>query len=183
MTCLGQINNTYLILLKDNTLLLMDQHAAHEKVLMHFFEQQAGAGQSQLLALTGTLPLGEDREKRLKKQLAELTRLGFLLNVQKEHGKDSLLQIRGLPPILDTGQGISLLEDILDNRTDGMEDVLHLMACRAAIKAGQRLTADEAAHLLAQWQETPDNLFCPHGRPTVLSFGPPELEKLFKRHI
>jgi DNA mismatch repair protein MutL len=83
--------------------------------------------------------------------------------------------------LLGRAGGLELLRDILSERVDGPEELLHRMACRAAIKAGQTLTADEAAGLLRQWLDTPERAFCPHGRPTVLRFDPTDLEKMFKR--
>ena len=178
LVCLGQVADTYLILLQENTLLLMDQHAAHERVLLHTLERQTGAFQSQLLALPANLPLHPAEAPRLRELSPQLTRLGYAL----EEGPDNV-RVTGVPPLLGRAQGLSLLRDILADRTDGMDDLLHLMACRSAIKAGQRLTGDEVAGLLGRWLETPDRSFCPHGRPTVLGFSPADLEKMFKRKI
>ena len=178
LLCLGQMADTYLILLRGDTLLLLDQHAAHERVLLHGLEQQTGAAQCQLLALPADLPLHPAEAARLQEMFPRLTRLGYSL----EAGARGV-SVRGVPPLLGRAQGISLLRDILADRTDGMDDLLHLMACRSAIKAGQRLTGDEAAGLLSRWLATPERSFCPHGRPTVLSFGPADLEKMFKRRV
>ena len=178
LLCLGQVADTYLILLRGDALMLLDQHAAHERVLLHGLEQQTGAAQCQLLALPADLPLHPAEATRLQEMFPRLNRLGYSLEAGA-HG----LSVRGVPPLLGRAQGISLLRDILADRTDGMDDLLHLMACRSAIKAGQRLTGDEAAGLISRWLATPERSFCPHGRPTVLSFGPADLEKMFKRRI
>ena len=178
LLCLGQLADTYLILLHGDRLLLLDQHAAHERVLLHGLERQTGAAQSQLLALPDELALHPAELARLQEMFPRLTRIGYSLE-SRERG----VSVLGVPPLLGRAQGISLLRDILADRTDGMDDLLHLMACRSAIKAGQRLTGDEAAGLLGRWLTTPDRSFCPHGRPTVLSFTPADLEKMFKRKI
>ncbi len=179
LTCLGQVADTYLILLQGDTLLLLDQHAAHERVLLHSIEQQAESAQSQLLAIPAELPLHPAEKIRMQELFDRLLRLGYSLSMEGE----DLLVVRGLPPLLDRGQGLALLRDILADKTDGIDNLLHLMACRSAVKAGQPLTADEAAGLLSQWMATPDCRFCPHGRPTVLALAPADLEKMFKRNV
>ena len=177
--CLGQVAETYLILVQGDTLLLLDQHAAHERVLLHTIEKQAAGSQSQLLALPVELPLHPSESARLQERFGQLTRLGYALSTRGTQA----VSVTGLPPLLGRTQGLALLRDILADKTDGLDDLLHLMACRSAIKAGQQLTADEAAALLEQWMATPDCHFCPHGRPTVLALGPGDLEKMFKRKI
>jgi DNA mismatch repair protein MutL len=178
LLCLGQLADSYLIVLQKDTLLLIDQHAAHERVLLHVLEQQTGAAQGQLLAVPADLSLHPAEASRLQKLFPRLLRLGYSLE-STAHG----VSIRAVPPLLGRSRGIALLQDILAERTEGIDDMLHLMACRSAVKAGQRLTGDEAAGLLSRWLATPKRAYCPHGRPTVLSFSPAELEKMFKRKI
>ena len=174
--CLGQVERTYLVLLRDEHLYLLDQHAAHERVLLHCFVRQSHSGQSQLLALAERLPLHPAEEDAFLRHAHQLSLLGYDL----ENRGDSL-EVKGLPPLFSRSQALSALRDILAGRTEGFDDLFHFMACRAAIKAGQILTPDEAAGLLGQWLETPENLFCPHGRPIIMQLGKRELEKLFKR--
>ncbi|MDR2488412.1 MAG: DNA mismatch repair endonuclease MutL [Desulfovibrio sp.] len=174
--CLGQVADTYLILLQNDTLLLLDQHAAHERVLLHAVKQQNDAVQCQLLTIPEDLPLHPAEAARLQRLFSHLFRLGYSL----ETGMRSV-SVNGVPALLGRFQGISLLRDILADRADDMEDIFHLMACKGAVKAGQRLTGDEAAGLISRWLATPDRSFCPHGRPTALSFSPADLEKMFKR--
>lgn len=177
LTCLGQVAKTYLILLEGDNMLLLDQHAAHERVRLHQIEKEAGSGQSQLLMLPVELALHPAEGRRLQERFQELAQLGFTLETA---GADSL-RVLGLPPLLEREQALAFLRDVLADRTDGLDSLLHLMACRSAIKAGQILTADEAAGLLSQWMNTPDCRYCPHGRPVVLAFSPSDMEKLFKR--
>ncbi|MDL2316638.1 DNA mismatch repair endonuclease MutL [Desulfovibrio sp. OttesenSCG-928-A18] len=176
--CLGQIADTYLILVRDSSLFLLDQHAAHERVLMHGLERANESGSSQLLALPEDMALHPAESRRVQEFFGLLTRLGYAL----EAGQDKL-SVSGVPPLLGRAKGLELLRDILGGRCEDMDALLHMMACKAAIKAGQRLTGDEAAGLVQRWMNTPDCAFCPHGRPAVLSFSPGDLEKMFKRRI
>lgn len=176
--CLGQVADTYLILVKGDSLFLVDQHAAHERVLLHAIERQTVSAQSQLLAFPAEMPLHPAERSRLEGVFGQLTHLGYSLSATPAG-----VSVSGVPPLLGRAKGLELLRDILSERVDGPEALLHLIACRSAIKAGQQLTADEAAGLIRQWLATPDCAFCPHGRPTVLSFDPAALEKMFKRKI
>lgn len=178
LSCLGQLADTYLILMENDSLLLLDQHAAHERVLLQNIEQQTGSAQSQLLTVPTELSLHPSESERLMELQPKLASLGYDLSLDA-----GSVSVRGVPPLLGRARGIEMLRDILADRTDGIDDLLHLMACRSAIKAGQRLTADEAAGLLRRWLDTPDRGFCPHGRPIVLKFGKTELEKMFKRKV
>lgn len=178
LVCLGQIANSYLVLRDNNDLLLLDQHAAHERVLLHTIEEETSGAQTQLLAIPVELPLHPAESERLMETLPALSAIGF--DLATEQGK---LLARGVPPLLGRSRGVAMLRDILMDRTEGIDDMFHLMACHSAIRAGDALTADEAAGLLRRWLSTPDRDFCPHGRPIVLRFGKNELEKLFKRKI
>jgi DNA mismatch repair protein MutL len=178
LVCLGQLADTYLILVRGGTLLLVDQHAAHERVLMESFEREASSGTSRLLMLPEKIPLHPAEEERLRSCCGMLTRFGYDLEFEQ-----AVLYVRGTPPMLEQGEAVELLRAVLTERADGPEAVLHLMACRSAVKAGQALTGDEAAELLKSWLETPGCEFCPHGRPAVLEFTPEHLEKMFKRKI
>lgn len=176
--CLGQVADSYLVLLENDELLLLDQHAAHERVLLHTIERETGSAQSQLLAIPERITLHPAESERLMESYAKLASLGYELGTEEGN-----VTVRGVPPLLGRARGIEMLRAILTDRTDGIDDLLHLMACHSAIRAGQRMTADEAAGLLRRWMHTPDCEFCPHGRPIVLRFGKNELEKLFKRKI
>ncbi len=178
ITCLGQVATTYLILVHGDELLLMDQHAAHERVLLSHIAASHSAGSCQLLALPEQLALQDSELEQYEQSVAKLTQLGYQTELD-----GSTLMVSGLPPLLPRKQALQFLQDILEDKTEGFDDIFHMMACRAAIKAGHILTADEAAGLLQQWLATPENMHCPHGRPILLRFGKKELEKLFKRTV
>ena len=183
LVCLGQVAEAYLVLKQGRTLLLLDQHAAHERVLLHALERETGRAESRLLVLPEILTLHPAERALLAERLPDLARLGFVLEPLPEEapGNGERLQVRGLPSLLERGRALDFLRDLLADKTGGFDGILHLMACHAAVRAGQALSGEEAAVLLARWQNTPNRLFCPHGRPTVISFTPQDLEKLFKR--
>ena len=89
--------------------------------------------------------------------------------------------IVGAPPGLTVGQAKEYLGAALAGQSKSLQDLWVLMSCKTAIKAGTRLTDDEAVALLAQWAKAPERDYCPHGRPVTVRFGQREMEKMFKR--
>lgn len=176
LTYLGQVAETYLIIRRGADLMLLDQHAVHERIRLHHIQQESRTGQSQLLALPLELPLHPSETQELQTLWPELGALGFNLETS-----GPVLRVTGLPPVLDRKEAESFLRLALAGKKGGFETLWHLMACRTAIKAGQELTPDEAAGLLKQWIATPDSGYCPHGRPTAITLTPRDMEKLFKR--
>lgn len=174
---LGRLADSYLVLkLGEGALALLDQHAAHERVLYERLKRKGQRGESQLLALPLTLSLHQSEARRLRELWSELEALGFVL-----HSHGDSLSISGVPAQLTQGAAREYLQAALSGQAGGMEDLWKLMACKTAIKAGQPLARDEALHLLEQWLATPERQYCPHGRPVLLSWELGELEKLFKR--
>ncbi len=176
LLCLAQVMDTYLVVLDGDTPVLVDQHAAHERALMHRLEQNAS--QSRLLLAPVDVPLTPEAVERLGECREMLLRMGWVVEERPD-----ALRVLGLPTVLERAPALESLRDILAGRTEDFDDILHLMACRNAVKAGQRLTADEAAGLLALWLSVPNREHCPHGRPTAVRLGRGLLDKLFKRGL
>jgi DNA mismatch repair protein MutL len=106
-----------------------------------------------------------------------LNGLGFSLELN-----DGLrLLLHAVPALLAPAKAKEFIEDALADKAGTMEDLWAVMACKAAIKAGDTLTADEALALIESWQGLPDRNYCPHGRPVTVRWGVGDLEKLFKR--
>jgi DNA mismatch repair protein MutL len=89
--------------------------------------------------------------------------------------------ITGAPPGLTVGQAREYLGAALSGQSKTLADLWILMSCKTAIKAGTKLTADEAVALLSQWASAPQRDYCPHGRPVTVRFGRRDMEKMFKR--
>ena len=178
MEYLGQVAGTYLVLrLGVGGVALLDQHAAHERVLFEKMRAAQRKGQSQPLAIGFEMSLHPAEQKKLAALWPDLAALGFMLRSDKP----GLVAVRGIPPLLSTGQAKEFLRDILSGQARSMEDLWAMMSCKAAIKAGDALAEDEALALVEAWSAVKDRDYCPHGRPVVVSWDVKELEKLFKR--
>ncbi len=185
---IGQYLNSYLVVQRGDDLLLIDQHAAHEITI---YQQLAGSTDS--LTASGssqvTIPLNLElpvrwREK-LKHVLPVLKELGFDLEPLGENN----YVVRAVPFMLRANPGSSELYDMLeklleseDSSPEQAKDIVRkTIACHRSVKAKQKLSRDEMERLLRDWEETPGTHYCPHGRPTVISFDRARLEKGFHR--
>jgi DNA mismatch repair protein MutL len=182
---LGQVADTYLVLRRGADLFLVDQHAAHERILLAAMRTQRTKGDSQPLAVPLELALHPSEAERFQDVREELARAGFCLRTP---GAGALL-VEGIPPTLDAGRAREYLRAVLSGQADeeagvrggGLDALWTMLCCKSAIKAGTPLADDEALSLLEAWLACPERDYCPHGRPIVVSFSPNDLEKLFKR--
>ncbi len=176
---LGQIALTYLVLRDESgALLLLDQHAAHERVLYWRMERGQMADNSQTLMLPLEIALTEAGLENLNAAEPYLKKFGFLYKRTA-----SSIVAEGIPQILSRSEAAVFLREVLTGSRTDAGAMFASMACRGAIKAGQELSVDEALGLVRQWLDTPDADYCPHGRPCVLRWDEQALEKLFKRRL
>jgi DNA mismatch repair protein MutL len=176
MEYLGQVAGTYLVLRTADGLALLDQHAAHERVLFENLRAGRTRGQAQALAAPLDLELHPDEALRLEQIGRDLERLGFRF----EAGPGAA-RLTALPPGLDAGAAKGYFRAAVSGQSRNLEDLWVMLSCRSAIKAGDALARDEAMALLESWLACPGREFCPHGRPVLVRFGAADLEKLFKR--
>lgn len=174
---LGQVARTYLVLSQnDDTLLILDQHAMHERIFYEKFRNGGSRGVAQPLLVPLKLDLHPAETERLLEIRDNLLRLGFETSCR---GNQCLVQT--MPPEMDRAEASAFLREALSGRVDDLESVWIHHACATAIRAGQHLTPDDAMHLIRQWLRTESPDFCPHGRPCAVTLEKADLEKLFKR--
>jgi DNA mismatch repair protein MutL len=184
-----QIHNSYIVTAAQNAIIIIDQHALHERLIYNDLKQRLTAGPltGQRLLLPETLKVTQAEAAALQDHAELLAMLGIEL---EPFGPDSLavqqfptlLAERGIGP----GQFVRQIADMLaeDENAAGerlLEGALEMMACKAAVKAGDPLSPAEIAELLARRQEAEKGSACPHGRPTTLSLTFKELDKQFER--
>jgi DNA mismatch repair protein MutL len=185
----GVIGRLYVVLESDRGLVLLDQHAAHERIL---FEQMLDRlerrqqSPSQKLLLPETIELPPRDAQFLREQLSTLTRLGVGLS---EFGERTFL-LDGLPPFVKVGNSRRFVIDLVDELKSAGRDVNtarlgeHVVAktvCRHAVKANDPLRGAELEHLVEDLRRCAMPYTCPHGRPTLIEMNFRELEKKFGR--
>ena len=178
LSYLGQVENSYLVFLNPSgRLLVIDQHGAHERVVFEDLKNNQGAVQSRMLAMPLQIELHQAEKSLLEEIWSMLGALGFVLELLD----DRLMQVKGLPDIVTSGEGLEALRSMLEDKTRDMDGILIALACRTAIKSGSSLTPDEALGLAHKLMQCREMNFCPHGRPICMDLGSRELERLFKR--
>ena len=182
---LGQAHETYLIAEGPDGIYLIDQHAAHERVLFEEISARYAdsSSESQQLLVPDTVELQPSQEEALEQHSDELAALGFLIEPFGPH----TVVLRAVPRVLkDRSPGESLAA-ILDAAAeeDGVagwqEKMLATLACHASVTAGRKMETDEARELLRQLELTRLPHTCPHGRPTMIHMSEGSLEREFKR--
>ena len=185
----AQVLDTYIIAVAaDGGLVLVDQHAAHERLTHEALREQALAGgvRTQPLLLPAVVDLPQSDVARLLDHTAGLARLGLEIEA---FGPGALL-VRALPAALGAPDPAGLLRDLAEEFAESgeataldakLDAVIARMACHGSIRAGRRLGAPEMDALLRQMEATPRAATCSHGRPTFLKLSKAEIEKLFGR--
>ncbi len=182
-----QIDDCYIVLSTDQGLTVIDQHALHERVLYERFRHKIlnGRVEIQKLLVPITLEMEEKPAALLLDHHDLLLELGFEV---AEFGR-GMVAISSHPVFL----GSKVVEDVIRDfaekfdtstkvtRRELLDETLHMMACKAAIKAGDKLTPEEIVSLLAERENVEDAHHCPHGRPTVLVLSREDLDRQFGR--
>jgi DNA mismatch repair protein MutL len=185
----AQVLDTYVIAVaSDGSLVLVDQHAAHERLTHEAIRTQVldGVVRSQPLLMPVVVDLPPGDVVRLVARAGDLAGLGLEL---EEFGAGAIL-VRALPAVLGTSEPAALLRDLADEFADmdeqtvlsaRLDAVIARMACHGSIRAGRKLGQAEMSALLRQMEATPRAATCSHGRPTVLKLSKMDIEKMFGR--
>jgi DNA mismatch repair protein MutL len=183
-----QLYDCYLVLETPEGMLVIDQHALHERILFEQLKRRLRSGplETQRLLIPEPIELTAEQAARTLDQRAALGELG--LGVEDFGGGTLLLTsypaILGRRPPRDVFQAVVdhlMAKDRPPTREVLLNDLLSLMACHSAVRAGDRLGPEEIAALLEQRQLADDTHHCPHGRPTALLFSRHDLERQFRR--
>ena len=180
---IGECFNTYLIAEDKDGLILIDKHAAHERILFNKLRVETEMPQQELLTPVVVELTGEEAAA-IQSQIEDIRKAGFAID---PFGENSFA-VRSVPAYLDSGDvpGVisELAEKAMNSRAtvpDRLDDLIHTVACKAAIKAGKATSLTELQDLCDRVLGDDNVRSCPHGRPTMVRLTKYELDKLFKR--
>lgn len=188
MMALGQFRDTFIIAVDEEGIAIIDQHVAHERVLFERIVERLTRGhmESQRLLEPILIDLPPAGRQVLVSRSAELERMGFEL---EEFG-GGMMRVASVPALLRREECVAairaLAEDLegLDRGSrveEALKRIAATMACHAAVKANDPLTAEKMAHILDELRQTAYSTICPHGRPVMLRLTRREVEKNFQR--
>lgn len=190
-TLIGQYNKTYLLLEQEDGLFLIDQHAAHERILYEIFSNRFNEVATVALLFPQTITLKSEDMKMLEPHRDLFVRNGIDITITS----DTQLVVRSTPVHLKNQSLEDLIQNVIgwiietqtadpDQFFKSINERLHAqMACKAAVKAGDVLTQEQMHQLLKDLHTTKNRFACPHGRPTGWLLSLHEIEKKFKRKV
>ncbi len=181
---LGQLSNSYIIAEGPDGLYLIDQHAAHERILFEGIKDQRSRQEIEVQGLLEpvTLEVNPKEEEALKLHYEDLAEFGFSI----EPFGDRTYLVRAVPLLLHDKDWAGTVRELLaslsgGNKSDWWETIAISIACHSAVRAGQALTDNEMRELIRQLEQTSIPNTCPHGRPTMLLISSGQLTKEFGR--
>jgi DNA mismatch repair protein MutL len=183
-----QIHDRYLITQSDDGIIIIDQHALHERILYEQLRAKvlSGAVEKQRLLVPEVVRLSPTEGAALLQAKPRLSDLGIDVD---DFGGDAVL-VSSCPAMLAGFDLAELVHQLAEQLASGakepdqrdlLDELLHMISCKAAIKAGDRLSPEEVAALVEQRHLVQDSHHCTHGRPTTLVFTRKELDHRFKR--
>jgi DNA mismatch repair protein MutL len=183
-----QIHDSYIVEQTAEGFVVIDQHALHERMLYERLRQRVGQNrlESQRLLLPESFEVTDAQAGAIEAHAELISRMGIELT---PFGPNSYA-VQAFPTILAKASPVAFVQDTIDllveksdrlSADDLLDEVLSMAACKAAIKAGQKLTDTEIHQLLEDRRHFESTSRCPHGRPTTITFSIGELEKQFKR--
>jgi DNA mismatch repair protein MutL len=187
---IGQFHDTYILCESADGLVLIDQHAAHERIIFEQLKNRSPASKksAQKLLIPETIDLGYREAKILEELIPDLNELGLEI---EPFGGDTFV-VKSVPTLLDNKEVKPLIIEIVEKIaqigfTTGLEKAIDqcliLIACHGAIRANQKLSDEQIKGLLDQLDQCDQPSNCPHGRPTWISWSIKDLEKSFKRIV
>lgn len=183
-TIIGTLFSTYIVLECGDTVYLIDQHAAHERIMYNTFHRRIEEGEAAVQALLApvVVELTHPEYILMEDKLETFQSLGFEI---EPFGQLSVV-MKGAPAGLMIGDAEAFLHDLLNaiadvNTNTGIHDMIIKKACRYAVKAGDRLSGQEIEQLLKEIVQSDTPLTCPHGRPILVKMTRHDLERMFGR--
>ncbi|OHB27481.1 MAG: DNA mismatch repair protein MutL [Phenylobacterium sp. RIFCSPHIGHO2_01_FULL_69_31] len=184
----AQVHETYIVAQTRDGMVIVDQHAAHERLVYERMKGELSEGgvARQALLLPEVVELDPAEAERVAARAEELAALGLVV---ESFGPGAIL-VREVPALLGETDAAGLIRDIADDLAENgqalalkerLEDVCSTMACHGSVRAGRRLTAPEMNALLRQMEATPHSGQCNHGRPTYVELKLADIERLFGR--
>jgi DNA mismatch repair protein MutL len=183
-----QIHNRYLITEDEAGMVIIDQHALHERIMYEQIKAKvlSKSIERQRLLVPATVQMPAAEIAIALEHRDMLAEIGFEID---SFGGDTIA-LHSYPSILRQASPAEMLRQVIESLMVGskrveprdvLDDIMNMMACKAAVKAGDRLNSTEISALLEQRDYYHDTHHCPHGRPTALFFSRDQLDKMFKR--
>ena len=185
----GIVFSAYIVLEGDGQILFVDQHAAHERINYEKMRDKYRSGQtaSQELLVPVQIDIPLKAADSFRENVDTLGAMGFEI----EHFGGNSYVIRSIPDYIDYNDTVQTLMGFIENLTenpgvdphsaDFIDGAIKQMACKASVRAGEKITESEVRELLKNLAATSMPFSCPHGRPGIFSLGKTEIEKQFKR--
>lgn len=183
----AQIHETYIVAQTETGLVIVDQHAAHERLVYERLKAELARGvETQLMLIPLVVDLPEEDVNRLVERADELSELGFAI----EAFGPGAVAVREIPALLGRTDTAALVRDLADDLAEWdqatrlkerLDDIAATIACHGSVRAGRRLRVEEMDALLREMEATPNSGQCNHGRPTFVELKLTDIERLFGR--
>ena len=181
---LGEVFSTYILCQVGDEMIVIDKHAAHERILYEKLKRNIKTGK-QMLLVPVTVKLSAEEKLAVMDNISLLEDQGFEID---EFGENGVI-VRGIPMYITSEDPARLVSEIAFNLANGnkaeisekLEWIFHSVACRSAIKAGDKAEINQLVQLVKDIRSEKIPLYCPHGRPVIISISKKELEKQFGR--